>query len=70
MNLFILDKLSIIAGDYITDDSLVWGQGNWDEQDWAPIVGASFSDSNFVWTIKEIVHNFSSGTTELTVEEL
>ena len=70
VNLFILDKLSVIAGDYITDDSLVWGQGNWDEQDWAPIVGASFSDSNFVWTIKEIVHNFSSGTTELTVEEL
>lgn len=70
VNLFILDKLSIIAGDYITDDSLVWGRGNWDEQNWASIVGAAFSDSNSVWTIKEIVHNFSSGTTELIVEEL
>ena len=69
-NLFILDRIRIDAGDYETNDGLVWDQGNWDEQNWSSNLGAAFTQNSSFWMIKEIKHNFQSGSTELLVEEV
>jgi len=69
-DLYILDRIRANAGDYETNDGLVWDQGNWDEENWGSNLGAAFTESSSFWMIKEIKHNFQSGTTELLVEEV
>ena len=70
VNLFILDRIQVNAGDYETSEGLIWDQGNWDEENWGSNLGAAFTSIGAFWMIKEIKHNFQSGVTELVVEEL
>jgi hypothetical protein len=70
VNLYILERIRANAGDYETGSGLIWGQGNWDEENWTSNLGAAFAESTAFWMIKEIKHNFQSGTTELLVEEI
>lgn len=70
VDLFILDKIKVSAGDYETGDGLIWDLGNWDEENWTSNLGASFVESSSLWMIKEIKHNFQSCKTDLVVEEI
>lgn len=69
VNLNILDKIRATAGDYQTTGGLIWDLGNWDEENWTGTLGASSTESNAFWMVKEIKHNFQAGTTQLLVEE-
>jgi len=70
VDIYILNRIRVNAGDYETGDGLIWDQGNWDEQNWTSNLGAAFSESTAFWMIKEIKHNFQSGVTELLIEEI
>jgi len=70
VNLSILQKIKVNAGDYELDDGLIWDQGNWDEENWGANLGASFTESSSFFMIREMKHNFQSGTTELIIEEI
>ncbi len=70
VNLNVLDRVRINAGDYETLDTAIWDIDNWDEVNWGETIGASSSSISSFWMIKEIIHSFQAGTTEFLVEEI
>lgn len=68
--LYLLERVRIKAGDYELAGGLIWNVGNWDEENWASNLGASFTNESLFYMIREINHNFDAGTTELLIEEI
>lgn len=70
VNFSILDRVRANAGDYEQDGAFIWGQSIYGVDFWRGALGAASAESGKFWMIKEIKHNFQSGTTDLIVEEL
>ncbi len=70
VDIFILDLVQLIVGDYETENDFIWDQNIWDDAEWSQNIGAAATDSANLWMVKEVKHNFKDCTTELIVESV
>lgn len=65
---YILDKIQVIAGDYVTLDAFILDKSRLDIDYLRDYYGASYVDETQFWMVKEVRHNHKSMITKITLQ--
>jgi len=65
---FILDKITVVAGGYDPADAFILDKSYLDIDYLREYLGANQTDETVAWMVKEVNHNFSSMITTITVQ--
>ena len=66
-SLFILQKIQVVAGGYITPDSFVLDRSRLDIDYLRSYLGANQSDESNFWMVKEVEHDHKAMKTKIIV---
>lgn len=64
----VLDRIQVIAGDYVTQDAFILDKSRLDIDYLRDYYGASYVDETQAWLVKEVKHNHTSMVTKITVQ--